>query len=565
MASTAVTQTLASPHKTTTDRSNNGRLKYANARDLPSFPSTGLKKDGAAASAAASLGWANQKSLQQQQRAQQHQNQPTTLNNNVSRSATVAALLANDHKMAAPTNSNDSLQQSAAGSQAALVAAGAAQRHQQRKSESASTWGTSAANLAFNSSASKSTAPQVTPTEKQQGLSRQASMRAAKGAMGGARPRSMSTPITTKQEESYPDQANASFNALNAATIAHRPTMRPSNIPADGAGAVPYTTMNRQMFTSRPPVKPETDEQQRADVLHASALAMAKRMYTQQQRMIDTTKARQRSSSFSRAGGDSTGASTEEPQPMIHNSLQEAAYRLAQERLAKLQEEHQKNRGLQEYYGAAGLGADQNRGGGVLGSVRAKLARRRSSSDGDLIAVDQQRSRQIRKQMSLFNTKLEEVDEQKRTRDRQALLAVAQRNVKSQLQSMDEKVNAETGRLFPGASANSSNMNGDWERKAQLAARARFDAASRAESERNKIDIGGGKVMDREAVQEIAAKRVQPLLDEINENAERERERRAMQKAEEERVKEEAERAKMREREIQQIHKKLKGECISVC
>ncbi len=49
--------------------------------------------------------------------------------------------------------------------------------------------------------------------------------------------------------------------------------------------------MNKLMFTSRPPVKLEVDEQKRTDVLHASAVAMAKKMYNQQQKMIESQKA----------------------------------------------------------------------------------------------------------------------------------------------------------------------------------------------------------------------------------------------------------------------------------
>jgi len=299
--------------------------------------------------------------------------------------------------------------------------------------------------------------------------------------------------------------------------------------------------MSRQMFTANPPVKLETDERQRADVLHASALAMAKRMYNQQQHMIETAKqAHARSSSFSR---HNPGHEDHEQPPIFFNNLQEAAYRLAQERLAKLHDEHQKNRDFQEYYGSPGLPQR-----GKFGSIRNKLTRRRSSSDGDLLN-DQQRSQQIRHQMSLFNTRLMEVDEQKRTRDREALLAAAQKNVKARLQDMDDALSLQNGRIQPSST-------GDWERKAHAAAQARFDAA-RIES-RRKIDIGGGKFMDKDEVEQIAARTVQPLLDEINQNAERERERKAALKAEEEKQKEEAERNKLREKEIQSIHRRLK-------
>ena len=370
-------------------------------------------------------------------------------------------------------------------------------------------------------------------------------MQAAKGAMAGPRPRARSSPQTVTDRD--PDQPNTAAWALSAATIAHRPSVRAHAASVGEAGAVPYTTMDRQMFTSNPPVQLEVDEQNRAYVLHASALAMAKKMYDQQQKIIDqSAQAHARSSSFS--GHDTASLATprsQEPPPIMYNNLQEAAYRLAQERLAKLEEEHDRQRGLQDYYGASGPAPRTK-----LGTIKGKLTRRRSSSDGDLLE-DRWRSEQIRKQMSLLNNKLSEVDEDKRTRDRQALLAVAQRNVRTQLQEMDEKVQSEKGGVPPVA------MD-DWGRKALVAAQARFDAGGQG-GDAGKIDVGGGKVMDKAEVDKIAAKSVQPLLDEINLRAEEEIQRQTEEKLEEERRKEIAERDRMREEEIQGIHKKLKG------
>lgn len=360
--------------------------------------------------------------------------------------------------------------------------------------------------------------------------------------MAGSRPRAWSSP-QTPTEKSLEQSAGAA--ALSAATIAHRPSARANTISVEEAGAVPYTTMDRQMFTSNPPVKPETDEQNRAYVLHASALAMARKMYDQQQKMIDSSaRAHARSSSF--PSGDTASLASSgngEQLPPVYNNLQEAAYRLAQERLTKLQEDHDKQRGFQEYYGA---GTPQRT---KLGTIKGKLARRRSSSDGDLLD-DKQRSEQIRTQMSLLNSKLTEVDEEKRAHDRETLLAAAQRNVRLQLQQMDAKVQSDTGRVAP------VNTD-DWGRKALVAAQAKSAAGNHDTA--GKVDIGGGKFMDRSEVEKIAAEKLQPLLDEINENAEKEAARLEEERLEEERRREAVERDKMREREIQEIHKKLKG------
>ncbi|KXX75159.1 hypothetical protein MMYC01_208992 [Madurella mycetomatis] len=486
------------------------RIKYANAQDLPSYPSSGLKEGGAAASAAASLGWAH---------------------------AAAADAASGDTKLSPPQESHPATP----GSQAALLAASWAQRHQKQLSSPPSAWGASAANLAFRASKT----PPPPQSSESRSLTRRSSMHAAKGAMARLRPRSRSSPEPAT--ETYPDQANAAANALSAATIAHRPSMRPRTVSASEVGAVPYTTMDRQMFTSNPPVGPETDEQKRVDTLHASALAMAKSMFDQQQRMIDnSTRAHRRSVSFpiQDTGRLPTSGGDEQPL-MVGNNLQEAAYRLAQERLSRLQEEHQKQRNLHEYYGSSGT-PQRSR----FGSIRGKLTRKRSSSDGAVLE-DQRRSERIRRQMSLLSNKLTEVDEEKRARDRAALLATAQRNVKAQMQDMDEKLQSETGRI-PQTSMS------DWERKARVAAQARFDAANQGNL--GKVDIGGGKFMDRSAVEQIAAKKVQPLLDEINERAEKENERKEQERMDEERRREEAERDKMRDKEIQEIHRKLKDQ-----
>ncbi|KAK3308124.1 uncharacterized protein B0T15DRAFT_490721 [Chaetomium strumarium] len=429
-------------------------------------------------------------------------------------------------------------------SQDARLAAGCAQLHPKQPSSPPSLWVSTAANLAFRAS---KTPP---PNAEQLAFSRQDSAHAAKGVMANSRPRprARSTPQTPTEKNA--DPFNAGSDALSAATIAHGRSARSSTISAGEAGAVPYTTMNRQMFTSHPPVRPEIDEKNRAEVLHASAIAMAKKMYDQQQKMIDSSaRARGHARTSSLPGGpvDSeslSSARNEEQAPMAYGSLQEAAYRLAQERLAKLQEEHQKQRGLQDRYAESAAPPHRSR----FGSIKSKLTRKRSSSDGDLPGEDRQRSEQIRRQMSLLNNRLSEVDGEKRARDRKALLAAAQRNVKAQLHAMDAKVQSDTGRV-PQITMD------DWGRKALVAARARFDASNETAG---KVDLGGGKFMDRSEVERIAAGRIQPLLDEINEKAEKEQERQAEERLEEERQKEEAERDRMREKEIQEIHKKLK-------
>lgn len=484
---------------------------YAKPQDLPSYPSVGLGSNGSAASAAATLGWASQTS-------------PELWKPNKSASASAAAVLAKDYKMAPSWEPAASSH----GARAALLASQAARTSVDAGKPATTSHPQSAATLAFKSDRHDRTVQRTNPA---QDLGRRGSMHAAKGAMANRRQRAVSTPAINAA--SYPDEANAASNALAAATRAHKAPRSPS---MDEAGASPYTALSRQMFTSHPPVKTETEDQKRADVLHASAVAMAKKMYNQQQRIIEEKRAR---------GEEDPVADSddEHPAPTGLGSLQDAAYRQAQARLAKMHEDNLKNRDYQDYYGAA----HPHR----RSTVRAKL-RRRASSDGDVTAEDQKRSAQIRKQMSIFSSKLSQVDEKKRQEDRDALLAAAHKNVQAQLRGMDEKVAAQTGMVPPSTLT-------QWELKAHAAAQARsYDRGTGVQQ--GQVDLGAGLKLDKDAIDAIAMKRVQPVLDEINEKAETERARLAELRLEEERRKTELEAEKARKKEHDELAKKIRGD-----
>ena len=140
--------------------------------------------------------------------------------------------------------------------------------------------------------------------------------------------------------------------------------------------------------------------------------------------------------------------------------------------------------------------------------------------------------------MSSLNNSVAQQDE-KRTQDRAALLAAAEKKVQAQMHTMDEQVFQQTGQVTPA-------MMEEWEAKAR--ARATVDSENR---QRNfgKVNIGGGKYMDQSELDAIAQSRLQPTLNEINDNAEKKRardeeirldqeERRRVQMSEKEREKE---------------------------
>lgn len=482
-------------------------LKYANPQDLPSFPSPGLKMSDSAAGAAASLGWANQKPFEHWKP-------------DPSASASVAAMRAKDYKMAPLWQPG----QSEHGAKAAALAHKDASKSGAWKPE-ASPWGNSAALSAFKKYGAGGMSPVLDYGYSD--LGRKGSLLAATGAMSHGRRRAESTPVVIAPKlETYPDERNSAINAQRAAESASR---------RQKGGAVPYTAMPRDMYTSHPPVAPEVEEMDRRDTLHASAVAMARSMYSQQQKKFDAVSNAPGATHTRRL---SSSTSEDEVQPARFSSLQEAAQRLANERLSKLHDEHAQNREYRDYY--------------TPPSTLSKLTgrgrtRRRATSDGGM-KQDKEQSNKIRAQMSQFSSNVSQVDAKKRQQDRDALIAAAQRNVTKQLHGMDERVFADTGKVPP-------SLLSEWEVKAHAAAQEKSD--SRMENY-GKVHIGGGKFIDQSAVDEVAHKNVQPVLDDIYEKAEAERERQAALKAEQENEARKAAEEKARERESKEINKKLK-------
>ncbi|KAL8831071.1 MAG: hypothetical protein Q9191_001083 [Dirinaria sp. TL-2023a] len=481
-------------------------LKYASPKDLPSYPTTGIPNTDSSAGAAASLANANHKEFEHWR--------PEG-----STPATKAAMMAKDYKMAPLWQP----EQSAAGSKAALLA--------QKDGGQVDVWrpettdaGNSAAGQAMRA---KGLVPNVDAGVTEEGERK--ALLAATGAISGSRRRSGSTPTVKSQ---YPDSENAASNALSAATVANKPAKKaPQPAPAPVRPPInakkihdaAVTNLSREMYTSHPPVAPELEEQNRQAGLRAAAMSMAKQMYDIQQRAISEAGAGRRPDSHYAAASvhnraDSVASSDDShypPAPYVN--LQEAAQKLAAERLAKLNDEHAAYR---NYYGQ-----NSSKPQSKL-SIRGRQ-RRRASSDGQSRGDDEERSMQIRSEMSLFQDKLAQVDAKKRQKDRDSLLAAAQRNVRASMHGMDERVFSETGKASPA-------MMEEWEAKAK--ARAEADSSARM-TNHGKVNIGGGKYLDQSEVDAIAAAKVQPTLDEVSAKAEQQRARDEQIRAErEERV-----------------------------
>lgn len=433
---------------------------------------------------------------------------------------------------------------SAHGAKAALLAHKDGGKVEIWTPEAESAWGNSAAAQAFKKYGAGTLSPQL--DYGYTALGRKGSMMAATGAMATGRKRAESNPNPAPKVETYPDEAKAATNALSAATSSMR-KKRPTD--SGEAGAVPYTTMGREMYTSHPPVAPEVEEQNRNDVLRASAVAMAKQMYNYQQSHIDSAAhAHRGAQAAAHARNESTTTFDEEEQPMKFVNLQEAAQKLAHERLAKLHDEHAKNREYRDYYSAGNDAASTRNSFAPSSRLSMRGRTRRRASSTGTADSDKEQSNKIRAQMSMFSSNLSQVDAKKRQSDREALIAAAQRNVTKSLHGMDEKVFAETGKIGP-------SLLSEWEVKAHAAAQAKSD--TRMENY-GKVNIGGGKFINQSAIDLIAQKNVQPVLDEINEKAEQERVRQAEIKLEQDTQKRKEAERKQREKEEKEINRKLK-------
>lgn len=452
-------------------------LKYARPQDLPSYPSTGGVQLSSAANAA-NLASNNQKPFEHWK--------PDPIP-----AANKAAILAKDYAMQ-PLWQPESTK---AGSRAATTAHANPKEVEPMQPKRAAT--------------TKSTQP--SPAYDTPANSRSKALSAANAVHNRQRSGSLPTqqPPKPKDDSSW---------ALKAATKSHKDG--PAAVSATFASGDPgyeaariqnaaKDNASRQLYTSTPPVSIEVQEKNRQDMLKASAVAMARKMYAIQQQHIDEAAGRTSSSKqAARARGSTVGGSSQSASddfgatPGGYENLEEAARRLAQERLAKIHDEHAEYR---NYYGAQPSPPSRSR-------LSVRLRRRASSNNRDDDS-DEEQSRRIRSQMSIFQSKLAEVDSKKRQQDRDALLVIAHRNVDAQISKLDEKVFQETGKASPAQMEK-------WERAARE--KAQRDSDERMQNT-GKVHIGGGKYIDQSDLDAIAKARLQPTLDDIAEKAEKQR------------------------------------------
>ncbi|KAH0005830.1 hypothetical protein KCU78_g12654, partial [Aureobasidium melanogenum] len=521
-------------------RSAAASLKYASPQDLPSYPVVGIDTTSSAHSAA---------NLANSSHKQFEHWKPDP-----SKNAGIAAMAAKDYKMAPLWKP----ELSAAGSKAALLAHKDGPKLNLWQPE-ASAEGNSAAGLAMSKG---NLGPKLDYGYTEDG--RKKALMAATGALG----KSQSTRTPPVEHPRYPDSANSAYNALNAATTANRPSSKlpapqdSNNVDSDAMRAARVQNMGRnvprEMFGSAPLVDTEVEEKRKQAALRASAISMAKQMYDQSEKRRRDQEAAEVQERLGTSAATAShnrapsSASTTQPdlrqQAVQYIHLQEAAQKLANERLAKMDPD-----GAARYRAHYGYEPQSPRS---RLSLRNRPGRNRAESNPkpvqneDDSSDDEFRSRRIRNQMSSLNNSVAQQDE-KRNQDRAALLAAAEKRVQAQMHNMDEQVYQQTGQVTPA-------MMEEWEAKA----RARATAQSE-DRQRNfgKVNIGGGKFMDQSELDAIAQSRLKPTLDEIHDNAEKKRakdeeirldqeERRRAQMSEKEREKEvRAETKRLKEQE----------------
>jgi|TARA_R110002003_G_scaffold13_25_gene1014 hypothetical protein len=517
-------------------------LKYAKASDLPSFPVVGIDTKSSAGTAALL--------------ANQNKKSPEWWKPEQSSAAGKAALLANDYKMA-PLWQPEA---SAAGSKAALLAHRDGGKLNLWKPE-ASAEGNSAANIAMRKQGLGPGAVDYGYTD----AGRKNAFTAATGAHASSRRiRAQSNPPPA---EIYPDSRNSARNALSAATLASSPSMRakPHSSNADSnkfaSGAMEAAriqhakSISKDMYTSAPPVALEVEERRHNDALRASAISMAKKIYDVQQQHIDGASAARSGATAAHGQQPATGEADIKQQAMRYIGIQEAAQKLAQERLAKIG--YDENAAYRSYYGYEKPRSKLSmRRGRNRANSDSKVTPAGDNSDSD---EDDFRSRRIRSQMEQFNKQLADVDAKKRETDRRYLLAAAERKVQAQMEGMDKKIYDETGKMSPA-------MVEQWDEKARQ--RALANSETRMENH-GKVHIGNGKWMDQSDIDAIAQARIQPTLDEITEKTEKRRAEDEKRRAEELERKLEFDEKKRREKiekeraaEIKAEERQAKGESL---
>lgn len=374
--------------------------------------------------------------------------------------------------------------------------------------------------------------PDQTANLQRRASERDKALRAATGAFNRSRRRATTAP-------DKPGSVSQPL-AASAAGASRETTAEPTEAPLEHldsameASRVQHmANADRRFFASSPPVDVDREEQNRRNVQRAAVVSMTRDMYD-----ITEAKGEEQLGPAVFAAQRGLGRARSQRAPKVNSralqqaiSLQEAAQKQAQEKLATMQDE---TAAYQEYYGTAPQ------------STRSGLStrRRRASSDTDV-----EQSKEIRKQMTSLRTQLNEVDEQ-RDKDRSFLMEAARKNVNAAIQNMEQRVYTDTGRV-------PASTQREWEEVAEERARQEQQEVEAQYPER--VNIGAERYIDMADVEALARSRVQPTLDEINDYAEKQKAKETEERLDEERRKRLQSLERQREADLKAEGKRLNG------
>jgi Eisosome protein 1 len=437
-------------------------LRYANPRDLPSFPSLGLSNGLSSAGAAASLASSPRKPIPRWKA-------------DPSPSAFAAAVHVKDLQSIKQWQPEPSTQ----GVKAALVA--------------------HARNSVKHSLSSNPTSPQgalssqrLSPRSNYRitAINDDSSPQIVTGVTVAKRQRSRSAPTTA--DTTRPDLAYSAADALNAATTAHSPSVNRSNtVPQSATGG----NYRQGVGSIHMLCKPETADGKGVDV-RAAAVSMARQLSAIQRGSINDIEGLERDWNRLTAYELSVLAQSGEHVQAHSSKLQDAASKLAQERLARLHGEHEAHKDC------FGLSHTQ------LSPPVRDVTRRRAFSLGKCVA---QCGEQSRSEIPLLIEQATQLHAEKLEEGCKALIATAQKNVQASMRKMDEEILSQTGRLSPPTQEK-------WDALAIAAAEA--ESVNRM-SNYGKIGARGGKFVAQGEANAATAKNIQPFFGEIGERPEK--------------------------------------------
>ena len=370
-----------------------------------------------------------------------------------------------------------------------------------------------------------------------------------------------STSVKRMRAESTPSMPT-SPKSMTSEPVIDDPAIEAARIQHMVASAMP-----RLLFTEHPPVSPVREERLHQDALKASALSFANQLY-KVERVDSKGNVTVDADRLAAAKASSTAQSGPtladlRQQALQYLTLQDAAQRLAAERLAKIQTD-QEARAFRDYWGYPTRAASGNK-------LHVKrLTRKRASSDSAAGAPaapltphdagfydrdsddepDAAAAARVRGQMSALSASVAAEDARRRAADRKALLAAAERKVRASMRAMDEKLFNDTGKM-------SAAMVDEWDAKARERAKASSEQRMRNVG---KVDVGGGKFMDQSVIDDIARQRVQPTLDRVTTEAEKHRAQDEERRLDLEEKKRSTKLEKERQAEVKAEGKKIRGE-----